>query len=92
MKSQRTGIVQRVTNPRTAAVLVNRLVMHPLYGKQYRQSHTFLVDVNPTEPVTVGDRVLIEATRPISKQKHWRVVSIVKPATEYAVQVAEETV
>lgn len=90
MKAQRTGTVQRVNDSRTAAVLVSRLVMHPKYGKQYRRSHTFLVDVNPTEPVAVGDQVAIEATRPISKRKHWRVLNVITRATGVVALTEEE--
>ena len=74
MKARRTGNVERVLDERTASVLVTRLVTHPKYLKKYRQSHTFLVDVPAGSTIEVGESVVIEETRPLSRSKHWRLV------------------
>lgn len=59
----------------TAAVLVERTAKHPLYRKTYIQSKRYLVDT--LVEVKDGDMVEIIKVRPISKNKHWRVVKVV---------------
>lgn len=59
----------------TAVVLVERMAKHPLYKKTYIQSKRFLVDA-PIE-VKDGDMVEIVKVRPISRNKHWRIIKVV---------------
>lgn len=71
-----TGTVTSVPDVQTATVLVNRTVVHPKYGKRYQRSKKYrchLLDVKPT----VGQTVMIAASRPYSKTKRWVVRSIV---------------
>lgn len=60
---------------RTATVLIERVAMHPLYKKTFIQSKNILVD--DAIGVKMGDVVEIVKVRPISKNKHWRVLKVV---------------
>ncbi len=51
-----------------------------MYGKQYRTSVSLLTHVPDGLTVSLGDTVLIEETRPISKRKAWQIVSVTKQA------------
>ena len=61
---------------KTAVVLVERLVVHPLYKKRTRRSKKY--KVHDEIGVEVGDKVKIESTPPISKEKHFNVVEVLK--------------
>ena len=58
----------------TAVVLVERQAKHPLYRKTFLRSKRFLV--GDSLGVKEGDIVEIEKCKPISKNKHWRVVKV----------------
>ena len=59
----------------TATVLVERIAKHPLYKKTYIRSKRYLVD-NLIE-VKDGDIVEIIKCKPVSKNKHWRILKVV---------------
>lgn len=69
-----TGRVVSTKNKGTVTVLVERIVMHPLYKKTYKQSKKYLVD--DSLGVKMGDIVDIINCKPVSKTKHWKVVSV----------------
>ncbi len=62
---------------KTVVVAVTKLVQHPLYGKVVRRL-TKLKAHDEANESRVGDRVKIVETRPLSKDKHWRVAAIVE--------------
>lgn len=62
---------------KTRVVLVTRLKKHPLYQKFYKVSSRFKAHDEKNE-FKVGDVVIIEETRPLSKEKRWRIVGLVK--------------
>lgn len=62
---------------KTISVLVVRAKIHPKYKKQYKISKKYKVD-DPKMEAKVGDKVIFEECRPISKDKKWRLVSIIK--------------
>jgi len=64
---------------KTIAVLVERKVKHPLYGKVIRRSTKFLAHDESNE-CGEGDTVVIEECRPLSKNKTWRLVKVVAKA------------
>lgn len=64
---------------KTVVVEVNRLVRHPLYKKVLRRRSRFKAH-DPSNDCAVGDRVRIMETRPLSKTKRWRVVSVLEKA------------
>jgi small subunit ribosomal protein S17 len=65
---------------KTVTVLVERKVMHPLYGKVVRRSRKVHAH-DETNECHEGDVVQIEETRPLSKSKTWRVSKIVEKAS-----------
>jgi small subunit ribosomal protein S17 len=75
-KTTKVGTVVGTKMKKTVAVEVERLVRHPLYKKTIRKQETFLAH-DEYEKCKVGDVVEIIETRPISKRKRWRVVTIV---------------
>lgn len=71
------GMVISDKMDKTVMVRVNRLVSHSMFEKQVRHRSKFMAHDEKNE-AKVGDRVLIAATRPMSRQKRWRVVKIVE--------------
>ena len=74
-----TGLVVSDKMDKSAVVMVERRVRHPLYGKYIRRS-TKLHAHDANNDCNMGDTVTIEQTRPISKSKSWRLVEIVERA------------
>lgn len=74
-----TGTVSSNKMDKTIAVLVERRVKHPLYGKYIRRSTRLLAHDEANE-CNQGDVVVIQASRPISKNKSWRLQRIVSRA------------
>mgnify|MGYP003571940370 CR=1 FL=1 len=64
---------------KTITVLVERQEKHPLYGKFIRRS-TKVHAHDETNECGVGDVVVVEQSRPISKNKAWRLVKILEKA------------
>jgi len=75
----RTAVVVSRKMDKTAVVSIPRLVKHPLYQKLLRRSSRFKIH-DPKNETKKGDVVLIAETRPISADKHWRLVKILKKA------------
>ncbi len=63
----------------TVVVAIETRMRHPLYSKIVRRTTRFKAH-DPGNQCSVGDRVEIMETRPISKEKRWRVVRIVEKA------------
>jgi small subunit ribosomal protein S17 len=79
--NRKTRIGRVVSNKmdKTIVVAVETKVRHPLYGKIMNRTTKFKAhDENNT--ANINDRVLIMETRPLSKQKRWRLVEIVEKA------------
>ncbi len=75
----REGTVVRDLMDKTVVVEVERLVRHRLYKRVLRRASRFNAHDEQNECV-VGDRVRIVETRPLSKTKRWRVISVVEKA------------
>ena len=74
IKRRLEGIVVSQKMTKTRVVAVHRLVRHPRYQKYYRVTNRFKAhDAN--NEYKVGDRVVIEETRPLSKEKRWQIVN-----------------
>lgn len=71
---------------RTVVVRVDRLTRHPKYRKYYRVSRKFKADVEDEKAYHLGDVVEIKEVRPISKEKRWRVVEVVRRAPAEAAE------
>lgn len=66
---------------KTVVVAIEQLVRHPLYGKTMRRTVKYKAH-DEENACRVGDRVLIMETRPLSKEKRWRVVQILERAAQ----------
>jgi len=75
----RLGLVVSNKMQKTVVVRVERSVRHPLYGRTVKTATTFKAHDEHNE-CGVGDRVEIRETRPLSKEKRWRVARIVEKA------------
>jgi small subunit ribosomal protein S17 len=75
----RVGVVISDTREKTVTVEVPNQISHPRYDKVVRRSTKFHAH-DETNDAKVGDTVRIMETRPLSKQKRWRVVEIVERA------------
>jgi small subunit ribosomal protein S17 len=62
---------------KTAVVVVQRLVKHPLYRKYIRKKTHYKAHDEKNE-CRIGDRVLIVETRPLSRDKRWRIKKILE--------------
>ena len=58
---------------KTAVVEVLRLKKHPKYKKYYKVSQKFKAH-NPEDQYHTGDKVLMQETRPMSKDKRWKII------------------
>lgn len=84
----RRGIVVSDKMQKTVTVKVERQILHPMYKKFIKRSKTFFVH-DEENTARVGDFVQIVETRPLSKNKRWRIESIITRSVESA---DEETV
>jgi len=75
----REGLVVSDKMDKTVVVAVERLKRHPLYGRVQRVTKRFKVHDENNE-YKIGDRVRIVETRPISKDKNWRILDVVERA------------
>lgn len=75
----RVGVVVSNKMDKSAVVKTEQLVRHKLYGKFIRRNVKYMAD-DPENKCGIGDRVLIEECRPLSKRKRWRIREIVEKA------------
>lgn len=80
-RQQKTGRVVSNKMQKTIVVAVESLKRHPLYKRTYKSTNRFKAHDEYNEALP-GDLVRIEETRPISKDKRWRLVEIVKRAAQ----------
>ena len=78
-RKTRTGIVVSDKMDKTVVVAVRTKVRHPLYGKMVNKTTKFKAHDENNE-CGEGDTVRIMETRPLSKDKRWRVVEIIEKA------------
>jgi len=79
LRKTRIGIVTSNKMQKTVTVLVERKVKHPLYGKFMKKSKKFAAH-DETNDCNIGDTVKIMETKPMSKNKRWRLVEIIERA------------
>jgi len=63
---------------KTATVLVERMVIHPLYKKRYKKVRKF--QVHDEIGVEVGKKVKFVASKPYSKTKKWKIIEVIETA------------
>jgi small subunit ribosomal protein S17 len=78
-RKTRTGVVVSDKMDKTVVVMVERRYAHPLYKKQVTRSKKYHAH-DENNDYHVGDTVRIVETRPLSKQKRWRVVEVIERA------------
>jgi len=79
LRKTRVGVVTSDRMDKTVVVSVETLVEHPLYKKRVKRTKKFKAHDEQNQ-CRVGDRVRIMETRPLSKDKRWRVVEIIETA------------
>ncbi len=77
-RAEKVGVVASDKMQKTVVVRVDRLIKHPKYRRYVRRTSKFMAH-NETD-ATIGDKVRIVETRPLSARKRWRVVEVVQKA------------
>lgn len=78
-RKTKVGIVVSDKMEKTIVVAVATKIRHPLYGKTINRTTKFKAHDENNE-AQAGDKVLIMETRPLSKDKNWRLIEIVEKA------------
>jgi small subunit ribosomal protein S17 len=73
MAKRKVGMIVSDKPQKTVIVKIVNYVKHPLY-KKYIRKITKVYAHDEKNEYNIGDKVMIEATRPLSKLKHWRVI------------------
>ena len=78
-RKTRTGVVVSDKMDKTIVVEIRTRVKHPLYGKIMNRTKKFKAH-DEENACGVGDRVMVMETRPLSKDKRWRLTQIIEKA------------
>ncbi|MBU1912548.1 MAG: 30S ribosomal protein S17 [Candidatus Omnitrophica bacterium] len=76
-RKEKVGIVVSDAMEKTIVVRIDRTTKHPIYNRVMSKS-TKLMAHDEKKEAKVGDRVRLEETRPLSKNKRWRLIEIIK--------------
>lgn len=79
LRKTRIGIVSSDKMDKSITIVVERKFRHPVYGKPVKLSKKFLAH-DENNDCGIGDTVKIMETRPLSKNKRWRLVEIIEKA------------
>ena len=79
LRKTRIGVVTSNKMNKTITVAIERKVSHPIYKKYFKKTTKLMAHDEKSE-CTVGDKVKIMETRPLSKNKRWRLLEIVEKA------------
>jgi len=77
LRKQKVGVVSSNKMEKTIVVKIERSMLHPKYGKRMKKTKKYFAHDEKNE-CGIGDMVRIMETRPISKNKSWRLVEIIK--------------
>ena len=77
MRKEQIGKVVSNKMDKTVVVAIETLVRHPLYGKIVKRTKKFKAH-DEENSCRVGDKVRVMETRPLSKEKRWRVIEILE--------------
>lgn len=75
----RAGYVTSDKMDKTIVVSVEEFIRHPLYGKRVKRTKKFKAH-DETNQCGIGDKVRIMETRPLSRDKRWRLIEVVEKA------------
>jgi len=78
-RRERVGVVVSDSMDKSIVVVVKRKVKHPIYGKFVNKSSRFMAH-DEENNANAGDTVKISETRPLSKNKRWRLIEIIERA------------
>ncbi len=79
LRKERIGVVVSAKMDKSITVAVKRKVKHPIYGKFINKTKKLMAH-DEENTCNVGDTVRISETRPLSKNKTWRLVEIIERA------------
>jgi small subunit ribosomal protein S17 len=77
---QKIGIVTSNKMEKTIAVKIENRYSHPIYSKTMIKTKTYLAH-DELEECNIGDQVLVEECRPLSKRKRWKLSKIISKAS-----------
>jgi len=75
------GVVTSSAGDKSATIMIERRIKHPVYGKFIKRSSKIRLHDEANE-CNKGDTILIEECRPMSKTKSWKLVKVVEKAAE----------
>nr|YP_010619513.1 Ribosomal protein S17 [Xiphosiphonia pinnulata]WAX03526.1 Ribosomal protein S17 [Xiphosiphonia pinnulata] len=76
-KKETFGTVISNKMDKTVTVIVKNPTTHKKYGKIINRTHKYCVD-DPSNKCNIGDKVKIQETRPLSKNKRWKIIELIK--------------
>ena len=79
LRKERVGLVTSNKMDKSIVVSIERRFKHPIYGKFVKKTNKFMAHDEKNE-CNIGDTVRIMETRPLSKNKNWRLVEIIERA------------
>ncbi|MCF6341776.1 MAG: 30S ribosomal protein S17 [Bacteroidales bacterium] len=79
LRKERTGLVVSNKMEKSIVVQIERRVRHAVYGKFIKKTNKFIAHDEKNE-CNIGDTVRIMETKPLSKNKNWRLVEIIERA------------
>ena len=79
LRKERVGVVTSNKMEKSITVSVERKLKHPIYGKFVKSTKKYMAHDEKNE-CGIGDTVKIMETRPLSKNKNWRLVEIIEKA------------
>jgi ribosomal protein uS17 len=78
-RKTRIGLVASNKMDKTISVTIERRLQHPIYGKYVKKSNKLIAHDENNE-CQIGDLVKIMETRPLSRRKRWRLISVIEKA------------
>jgi len=79
LRKERIGVVVSTKMDKSITVVIKRKVKHPIYGKFINRTKKLMAH-DEANSCNVGDTVRISETRPLSKNKTWRLIEIIERA------------
>jgi small subunit ribosomal protein S17 len=79
LRKERIGVVVSAKMDKSIVVAVKRKVKHPIYGKFINKTKKLMAH-DEENTCNIGDTVRISETRPLSKNKSWRLIEIIERA------------
>jgi small subunit ribosomal protein S17 len=79
LRKERIGVVVSTKMDKSIIVAIKRKVKHPIYGKFINRTKKLMVH-DEANSCNIGDTVRVSETRPLSKNKTWRLIEIIERA------------